>query len=123
MLTREEGHERLLETVASTSEIVVSAVSVVETGIVLSRRMGLAALTDLENLLSELAVRTIPFTEDDIQKALLAFEHFGKGRHPAALNFGDCFSYALAKKRADRLLFVGNDFSQTDLRPAMEAWA
>lgn len=120
MLTHEGDHELLLASAVNAPEIVVSAVTMVEIGIVLTRRIGLAALTDLESLLTELSARIIAFTESDVREAVLAFEHFGKGRHPAALNFGDCFSYALAKKREDCLLFVGNDFSQTDIRPAVE---
>ncbi len=61
----------------------------------------------------------IPVTDDTVHQAHLAYKRWGKGRHPAALNFGDCFSYVAAKERRLALLFVGNDFSQTDIRSAL----
>jgi ribonuclease VapC len=60
-----------------------------------------------------------PVTEAQLALAITAFDRFGKGRHPAGLNYGDCFSYALARAMAEPLLFKGNDFARTDIVPAM----
>ncbi|MBV9569750.1 MAG: type II toxin-antitoxin system VapC family toxin [Alphaproteobacteria bacterium] len=95
----------------------ISAVSVVEATMVLSRNHA-----DPQDLLSKhfahAAISVIPVDQDHIRWAQIAFMKFGKGRHPARLNFGDCFSYAAAKVLNARLLFVGEDFSQTDIRAA-----
>ncbi len=65
------------------------------------------------------AVETLPFTWEDRERATDAFRRFGKGRHPAGLNFGDCMSYATAMAANEALLFKGNDFSRTDIRAAL----
>jgi ribonuclease VapC len=64
-------------------------------------------------------IKIEPVTQDQALLARQGFSDYGKGRHPAGLNFGDCFSYALAKSTGDSLLFKGEDFRQTDVRPAM----
>ncbi|WP_428991626.1 type II toxin-antitoxin system VapC family toxin [Methylocapsa aurea] len=69
----------------------------------------------LRDLLDEAAVRIVPVTESMIAVALKAFEKYGRSRHPADLNFGDCFAYACARAYRAPLLFKGNDFSQTDI--------
>ena len=68
--------------------------------------------------MEDLGVWIVPFDSAQALIAREAFRYYGKGRHPAALNFGDCFSYALAKHRNEPLLFEGEDFSQTDVRIA-----
>ena len=93
----------------------VSSVSVFEASIVAVARIGSDGLDELDLLLTRINATICPFRAEDLVGARAAFLRFGKGRHPAALNFGDCFSYALASSRAERLLFKGNDFSQTDL--------
>lgn len=70
-------------------------------------------------LLAELRIAVVAFSAEHAAVARAGFRAFGKGRHPAALNFGDCFSYALSKTRNDALLFVGSDFSQTDVPVAL----
>jgi ribonuclease VapC len=74
---------------------------------------------DVRQLLSVLNVATIDWTDQLADIAAKAFLTYGKGRHPAALNFGDCMSYALAKSRSAPLLFTGDDFSKTDIRSAL----
>ncbi|RDJ23671.1 type II toxin-antitoxin system VapC family toxin [Bosea caraganae] len=74
-------------------------------------------------LLAELGIKTIGLDQDQALLAAQAFLRFGKGRHPAKLNLGDCFSYALAKSLNAPLLFKGDDFSQTDIVPAIAAGA
>ncbi|MDJ0450979.1 MULTISPECIES: type II toxin-antitoxin system VapC family toxin [Methylocystis] len=73
----------------------------------------------LRELLDEAAVRVVPITEGMTSVALGAFEKYGRSRHPAALNFGDCFAYACARAYRARLLFKGNDFSQTDINDSV----
>jgi ribonuclease VapC len=75
-------------------------------------------MQDLERLLDELAIEELPFGEIHWREAVDAFRQFGKGRHPAGLNFGDCLTYATAKLSGEPLLFVGEDLGQTDLEPA-----
>jgi len=93
----------------------VSAVSVVETSLVLQSRYGEEAVDDLDLLLTKMAARVVPFSVADIAGVRSAYERFGKGRHAASLNFGDCFSYALAVSSGEPLLFKGEDFSRTDV--------
>lgn len=73
----------------------------------------------LEDLLIDYEITIQPVTATQAAFARRAYRNFGKGRHPAQLNYGDCFSYALAKDRRESLLFVGSDFSQTDIESAL----
>jgi ribonuclease VapC len=75
------------------------------------------AISDM--FLRRAGIAVEPFTVAQAQLARQAFHDFGKGRHPAGLNFGDCFAYALAKSTGEPLLFKGNDFRQTDIAPAL----
>ena len=75
-------------------------------------------MRDLDLVLVRLCIKVVPFTESQALIAREAFAKFGKGRHPACLNFGDCMSYALAKETGEELLFKGTDFGQTDIIPA-----
>ena len=93
----------------------ISAATLAEASIVAIRRRRPDPIAALDILTTRLRLVVIPV---DHEQALLArdgFRRFGKGRHPAGLNFGDCFSYALAKQHGEPLLFKGNDFSQTDV--------
>ncbi|MBA4159666.1 MAG: type II toxin-antitoxin system VapC family toxin [Gemmatimonadetes bacterium] len=103
-----------IHTVAASSRR-MSAASVVEAGIIVQRRFGDAGERDLDALLRELGVEVVPLTAAHAEIARSAFRRFGKGRHPARLNFGDCFSYALARALGEPLLFVGDDFARTDI--------
>lgn len=71
------------------------------------------------NVLSNVFYTTVDVTEDFARLAGIAYTQWGKGFHPAGLNFGDCFAYALAKEQNCPLLFIGNDFSKTDIRSAL----
>lgn len=82
-------------------------------------RFGEAGLAELEALMKETSIDIVPFAATHVRLAVDAFRRFGKGRHPASLNFGDCFSYALAKATGEPLLFKGDDFSQTDIKQAV----
>ncbi len=75
-------------------------------------------LRDLDLFLARSQMEIVPFTESQAQIARIAFVRYGKGRHPAKLNFGDCMAYALAKETGEELLFEGTDFGQTDIAVA-----
>ena len=100
----------------------ISAASVFEAGIVLLRRHGPEALSDLQDLIKQGGLQIEPVTVEQAELALDAYQRFGKGRHSASLNFGDCFTYALAKAMRQPLLFKGNDFSQTDLTAVLQIY-
>jgi ribonuclease VapC len=73
----------------------------------------------IDRLLAQARAEVVPFTAEHAALALEGWRRFGKGRHPAGLNLGDCFAYALAKARGEPLLFKGNDFAQTDVKAAI----
>lgn len=93
----------------------VSTATILETSMVASGRLEGDSQTELRAMLRALQVQVVPFTEDQLEMAMSAFRRFGKGHHAAGLNFGDCFSYALAASTGEPLLFKGNDFSRTDI--------
>jgi ribonuclease VapC len=94
---------------------IMSAVSLVETGIVLEARLGAAVVRDLERYLDRLAIAVAAVDADLAWRALTAWRKYGKGRHRARLNLGDCFSYALSQSTGEPLLAKGEDFARTDL--------
>lgn len=102
----------------STGDLMLSAATAVEAGIVVEAKQGAEAAADLHALVTALDVRTVPVDEAQVSVAVAAWRRFGKGRHPAALNLGACFSYALTRAEGGRLLFKGDDFSQTDIASA-----
>jgi ribonuclease VapC len=114
ILDREPEAERIVRAIAS-SERTMSAANLVEAGIVLQARRGDDGSRDLDLLLAKLKVEIAPFTARQAEIARKAFRRYGRGRHGARLNLGDCFAYALAKDTSAPLLFKGNDFSQTDV--------
>lgn len=118
MLTAEPPADRLAATVQSAVSILVSAAAVVEASLVLLGRYGEAAEPQLDLFLKEIGAEIVPVDEEQVMLARDAAARFGRGRNPAALNFGDCFSYALAVARGEPLLFVGDDFGQTDVQVA-----
>jgi ribonuclease VapC len=97
----------------------VGAPTLAETGIVLAARMGLLARTLLARFVDEAELIVVPFDDEHWQVATDAFLRFGKGLHTAALNFGDCMTYAVARIAGEPLLYVGNDFAKTDIRSAL----
>lgn len=112
----EEDAEEFLSVLTSADELAMSAASLVEAGVVAQTRQGEEALSDLHALLADLECEVLAFDEEQAQVALKAWARFGKGRHPAGLNLGDCFSYAAAQQLGRPLLFKGDDFLQTDVR-------
>ena len=97
------------------SKCYMSAASLLEAAIVIGLRYGQEGDQDLDNFVQEAQIEVYPVTEAQITIARQAFRRYGKGKHPAKLNFGDCFAYALARTLNEPLLFKGNDFSQTDI--------
>lgn len=97
----------------------ISAPTFVEVSIVLDSRTGAQGVLLWESMLRESGITIEPFTEEHAFLARQAYSDYGKGRHPAGLNFGDCFSYALAKATGEPLLFKGEDFRKTDVVPAL----
>jgi len=97
----------------------ISAATLLEAAIVVETRRGPAGAEKLDQFLKSASVQVAPVTEEQAVIARLAFRVYGKGRHPAALNFGDCFAYALAQSTSEPLLFKGGDFAQTDVKKAL----
>ena len=118
ILDQEPEAERIVRTLASAPERTLSAANLVEVGIVMQARRGDDGARDLDLLLAKLRVEIAAVTASQADIARKAFRRFGRGRHAANLNFGDCFAYALAKDKSAPLLFKGNDFGQTDVMVA-----
>lgn len=94
---------------------VMSAGTLLEAAIVVEARHGQAGALALDRLLRKLGVTTVPVDAEQVDAARVGFRRYGKGRHPANLNYGDCFAYALAVTSGDPLLFKGDDFARTDV--------
>lgn len=118
VLFAEPGYLDLVDRMLEADPVRVGAPTLVETSLVLAGRRRRPAAGEVEGLLKELAITVVPFGEGEWQVAIDAFLRFGRGRHPAALNFGDCLAYASASAAGDTLLFVGDDFLKTDIAPA-----
>jgi ribonuclease VapC len=103
------------EAIGATETRSMSTATFVETSIVIESRYGPEGLRDFDSLIAKAAIELVPVDVDQARIARTAFSQFGKGRHPAGLNYGDCFSYALAKALGEPLLYKGSDFAQTDL--------
>ncbi len=93
----------------------MSTASVLEASMVVEARLGEAGGRELDLLVHKAQIEVVAVTVEQLEMARHAFRTYDKGRHPAGLNYGDCFAYALSKISGERLLFKGNDFSQTDV--------
>jgi ribonuclease VapC len=113
--------EQLRAALADASSVHLSSVTWCESAMIMMSKRGETGLRSLGELLEIVQAQLVAVDESVAARAFSAWLQFGKGRHAAGLNFGDCFSYALASIRGDSLLFKGNDFSQTDLTPAVRA--
>ena len=118
ILLNEPDGEMLSAAIASADPRIISAVSALEASIVIESKKGETGLALLDELLSLAQFEIVAFDDTQQRIARVAYRRYGKGRHPAGLNFGDCCAYALAKVRKETLLFKGNDFNQTDITPA-----
>jgi ribonuclease VapC len=117
ILLREHGYQDLARK-ASGGRAIVGTPTLVECSMVISARMSRDAWFVVRDFLSEMGARVVPFTVEHMHAALRAFLRFGKGRHPAALNMGDCMAYAIADVAKLPLLYTGSDFSKTDIPAA-----
>ena len=115
---REPGHERLIDAIDRAEVVVVGVPTLFETAMVLTARLGSDARPLLSTFLRRVEAEVIPFNEEHLDAAASAFLRFGRGRHPAALNFGDCMSYAVASVAGMPLLSTGGDFGRTDIAQA-----
>ena len=115
---REPGHERLINRIDAAEVVVVGVPTLLETTMVLTARLGQDARPMIFAFLRRLQAEVVPFNQEHLDSAATAFIRFGRGRHPAALNFGDCMAYAVASVAGMPLLFTGEDFSRTDIARA-----
>jgi ribonuclease VapC len=118
VLLGEPDRDRFIAALADAEDPLISAATLVESSIVMRAKTGDGGVADLDDLLAAAAVRSVAVDSAQAHLARDAFARFGKGR--AGLNFGDCFSYALARAADRPLLFKGGDFSQTDVTPALD---
>ena len=117
ILQDEPERRRFNEALESADSRLISAATFVEVSIIIESRYGAEGVRDLDLLLERAALELIPVDVEQARAARVAYSRFGKGRHPAALSYGDCFSYALARVLGEPLLFKGGDFSHTDVQP------
>ena len=106
---------QFLELIGSDASCLISAVSIFEAGMVLGGRIGPEAESIIHELIEAVDATVVSFDADQAALAHAAFRSFGKGRHPARLNLGDCAAYALSKATGEPLLFKGSDFALTDV--------
>ena len=118
VLFGEPDAERYERTIAGASRCRMSVASFVEAAIVLESRSGASAGYELDLFLERAPIELAPVTPEHAHAARRAWRRFGKGNHPAGLNFGDCFAYALAEAAREPLLFKGEDFTLTDIEAA-----
>jgi ribonuclease VapC len=118
ILLDEPERPQLLNRIDAADIVGVGAPTLVEAGVVLSARLGRDASAVLDRFIAAIDAEIVPFTAAHRHEALAAWSHFGRGRHPAALNFGDCLAYAVARVAKRPLLAKGHDFPQTDLELA-----
>lgn len=118
VLLREPDHKRLIDAVAGADRLAAGGPTLAETGMVLVARLGIPGKSLLARFVQETSTEVVPVGPEHWTVAVDAFARFGKGRHPAALNFGDCLTYAVARIAAEPLLCVGADFPRTDLELA-----
>jgi len=112
---KEPGYEAVVLKLGKANAVGIGAPTLAEAGIVLSARVRADTRGLLARFLQDFQINVIPFGEAHCRAAVDAYEKFGKGRHPAGLNFGDCMSYATARLADQPLLCVGDDFAKTDL--------
>ncbi len=118
ILQKETETRRFLALIETDATRLMSAANYLEAAIIIEDRYGYDGIRDLKLFLSEAGIDIEPVTFDHAETAREAYREYGRGNHPAGLNYGDCFAYALAKTTAEPLLFKGNDFSQTDIESA-----
>jgi ribonuclease VapC len=120
MIFNEDDEPRFAEAMIDAPSLRMSAANWVETAIVVDSQRSPSVQIRFEDLAEALKLKIEPVTLEDAFRSRIAHGEYGRGHHPARLNFGDCFAYALAKRCGEPLLFKGNDFSRTDVEPALK---
>lgn len=115
ILFDEPEREAFVQAIATAKSRLVSAPTLLECYLVVETQKQTLGRAELELFIYEAEINIVPFDQIQANLAATAWRDYGKGRHPAGLNFGDCFAYALSKARKEPLLFKGNDFSQTNI--------
>jgi ribonuclease VapC len=115
VLLQESDADRVAQAIDASSPRLLSAASLLEASIIIESRKGAAGGRELDLLMYRAGIEVVAVDQNQAETARAAWRQFGKGRHPAGLNYGDCFAYALARSRRLPLLFRGNGFSQTDI--------
>jgi ribonuclease VapC len=115
ILQNEPERRRYNEAIEAAEVRSMSTASFLETSMILESRYGADGVRDFDLFMAKARISPVPVDEDQAHIARRGFQQFGKGRHPAGLNYGDCFSYALARSLGQPLLFKGSDFSRTDI--------
>ena len=118
VLFTEPGYLDLIDRILEAGHVRIGAPTLVETSFVYTGRRRTKTAAEVEAVVKELGITVVPFGETEWRIAVDAFTTYGRGRHKAALNFGDCLAYASAVAAGDTLLFVGDDFRKTDIIPA-----
>ena len=119
ILFGEDDADRFADAMAADPIRLLSAGTALECSIVVESDLGEEGGRELDLLMLRVGIEVVPFTADQLAVARRAYRTFGKGRHPAALNYGDCFGYALSITSGEPLLFKGSDFAKTDVRSAL----
>ncbi|HLZ84906.1 MAG TPA: type II toxin-antitoxin system VapC family toxin [Caulobacteraceae bacterium] len=119
ILLGEPDAPRFAEAVGSAHPRLLSAANLLEASMVVEARKGDDGARDLDLFVYRGEIEIVPVDREQVEVARLAWRRFGKGRHPAGLNYGDCFAYVLAKVSGAALLFKGADFAQTDIAAAL----
>src|SRR5215471_21799130 len=121
ILLNEPERRAFNQQIAADEVRLLSAGALIETSIVIESRKGPSARAELDLFLATANITTVPVSVEHAEIARDAYRTYGKGKHPAGLNFGDCFSYALSSVRGEPLLYKGDDFGKTDIRSAFQA--
>jgi ribonuclease VapC len=111
--------EQFAHAILEAPRAAISAASLLEAGIILDSRIGHQDSSELDEFIVNVGLEVEPVTLDQVRVARHAYRTYGRGNHPAGLNFGDCFAYALAKTAGLSLLFKGDDFTRTDITPQL----
>lgn len=119
VLLLEDDAPRYAEALGSATALCMAAPTWLETVMVATARSGEAGCKEVMRFIDDLYIEVVPADRALVEIACAGWMRYGKGRHPAGLNYGDCFSYALAKLRNEPLLFKGDDFPLTDINPAL----
>ena len=121
MLRKEQDHLRYRQAVAQSRECVMSTATYLETAIITDRDRSPVLSREFDRIITLMDIELVPVSVEQAKIARAAYRDFGRGSgHPAGLNFGDCFAYALAIERGEPLLFKGSDFIRTDVRSALD---